>query len=59
MVTLHIPKLVYYNPDADNFYCAETLRGKGRDFYNEWSKFKGYFSQSPDAVLRRDKKEES
>lgn len=57
MVTLHIPELVYYNPEADNFYDAETGKGMGTDFYARWSKFKHYFANSAAAVLRRDKRE--
>jgi len=57
VVTLHIPELVYYNPEADNFYHAVTLKGMGDDFYAEWSRFKHYFANSAVAVLRRDKGE--
>jgi hypothetical protein len=54
MVTLHVPKFVYYNEQADNFYDARDHRGMGEEFYSRWFKFREYFARSAVAVMRRD-----
>ena len=52
MVTLHIPKGVYYNAETSNFYDAKTGKGMGQEFFDQWYKFRAYFNGSAAAALR-------
>lgn len=45
MVTLHIPKGVYWSQEDQNFYSEETRVGMGLDFFDRWQHLRSYFPE--------------
>lgn len=43
MVTLDIPKGVYWSQEALNFYSEESRLGMGVDFFDKWQHLRRFF----------------